>query len=602
MPSPSISHDTALLLLKSGDGVLERGACKWFAEMPHLQQIDLLEHLELLFQQSSICVAIADSNGYLLSSNDAFRNTFGPIFPSVTNLKQFQSCCDTSARLSANTFELTHFQGCSYLRLLFPVREDDRICYVVLFVDATEALAGVVTPLREKNELLRQVLDLSADGLQVVNCDGVITLVNKSYEEIHNVKAESVVGQHVTRVIENTRMHIVAKTGIAETGDVQKIGERRVVVSRLPILRDGICVGAVGKIMFIDVGEVDRLARKVEHLKQQVEFYRQRGSKSETRYSFDDIVAVAPITKAVKATAVRASATDATVLLLGESGVGKEVYAHSIHASSHRGHGPFVRVNCSAIVESLFESELFGYSEGAFTGAKRGGKQGKFELANFGTIFLDEIADMPIEAQAKLLRVLQEQEIEKLGSEKQFKVDVRVLAATNQDIASLIAQGRFRKDLFYRLNVIPIRIPPLRNRKDDIPELIRLFWEELKRKHGIYYKSLGNDALDLLHDYDWPGNTRELRNVLERALSIVIEDTISAEQMKMILMGSQEVIAEAKCIVESTLDDLVKSTERKAISFALARSNNCRVQAAKQLGVSRAFLYKKIREYNISKD
>jgi PAS domain S-box-containing protein len=568
--------------------------------MLQLEQIGMVERLESLFEQSLVCVATADAEGVLLSSNRAFQNTFGPIFPSITNLKQFQSSGDARAPVCANVFELTHVQGCSYLRLLFSVHEEDHTYYVVFFVDATKAFAGEVARFNEKNQMLRHILDLSADGLQVVNSDGIITLVNRSFEEIHRVAAENVVGQHVTKVIENTRMHIVAKTGIAETGDVQRIGERRVVVSRLPILKDGKCVGAVGKIMFIELEEVDRLARRVEHLKQQLEFYKQRGSSSDTRYTFDDIVAVSPVTQAVKATAVRAAASDTTVLLLGESGVGKEVYAHSIHESSHRRQGPFVRVNCSAIVEGLFESELFGYSEGAFTGAKRGGKQGKFELANYGTIFLDEIADMPLEAQAKLLRVLQEQEIEKLGSEKQFKVDVRVLAATNQDLKALIAEGRFRKDLFYRLNVIPVLIPPLRQRKEDIPELIRLFWEQLKRKHGIYYKSLGSEALALLQDYEWPGNTRELRNVLERALAIVIEDTISAEQMKMILMGTQEVAPGPAAIVESTLEDLVKSTERKAISFALARSNNCRVQAAKQLGVSRSFLYKKIQEYGIT--
>lgn len=568
--------------------------------MPQPEQNGVVERLDSLFEQSSVCVAFADSEGCLLSSNEVFQSTFGPIFQSITNLSQLESSCEPRTRLSANIIKLTHIQGCSYLRLLFPVSAKGQTCYLAFFVDATGAFAAEVAKSEEKNELLRHILDLSADGLQVVNSDGIITLVNKSFEEIHRVSAERVVGQHVTNVIENTRMHIVAKTGIAETGDVQRIGERRVVVSRLPILKDGKCVGAVGKIMFIELEEVDRLAQRVEHLNQQLESYKQRRSRSDTRYVFDDIVAVAAITHAVKATAERAAATDATVLLLGESGVGKEVYAHSIHERSRRGLGPFVRVNCSAIVEGLFESELFGYSEGAFTGAKKGGKQGKFELANNGTIFLDEIADMPIETQAKLLRVLQEQEIEKLGSEKQFKVDVRVLAATNQDLEALIAKGLFRKDLFYRLNVIPIRVPPLRQRKEDIPELIRLFWEQLKRKHGIYYKSLGGDALTLLQDYDWPGNARELHNVLERAMAIVIEDTISAEQMKMLLLGSQEVAPGSMSIIESTLQDLVKSTERKAISFALARSNNCRVKAAKQLGVSRAFLYKKIHEYNIS--
>jgi transcriptional regulator with PAS, ATPase and Fis domain len=295
---------------------------------------------------------------------------------------------------------------------------------------------------------------------------------------------------------------------------------------------------------------------------------------------------------------MRVAPSDSTVLLLGESGVGKEVYAQAIHSKSLRAAGPFIRVNCSAIVESLFESELFGYSEGAFTGAKRGGNQGKFELANFGTIFLDEIADMPMAAQAKLLRVLQEREVDKLGGKHPTKIDVRVIAASNQNIQALVEQGKFRKDLFFRINVIPIVIPPIRERAEDIPPLVETFWNQLTRQHGIYYRTLCADALDLMKNYSWPGNIRELRNIIERALLVVREDTITAEHLRILILGgasSGEDLRSESCNLES----MVALTERRAIAMALARANNNRTRAAKTLGITRPLLYKKMRAYGI---
>jgi transcriptional regulator with PAS, ATPase and Fis domain len=318
------------------------------------------------------------------------------------------------------------------------------------------------------------------------------------------------------------------------------------------------------------------------------------------RFGFSDVVALAPASRDAKENAMRAAPQNSTVLLLGESGVGKEVFAHSIHAYSTRAARPFVRVNCSAIQETLFESELFGYEDGAFTGARKGGKQGKFEMADGGTIFLDEIGDMPLSVQAKLLRVLQESEIEKVGSEQVLKVDVRVIAATNQDLTKQADEGRFRRDLYYRLSVIPIRIPALRDRREDIPELLRIFWEDLKKRHGIYHRSLSPEAQKLLRRYEWPGNIRELHNVLERALTIVVEPVVSDEQVRMIMAGARETNDEFCLSEECGLAELVEQTERRALGFALARTNNNRLQAAKLLGISRALLYKKLHAFGIA--
>lgn len=455
--------------------------------------------------------------------------------------------------------------------------------------------------LSENIFLLKKVLDLSLKGLQVVDKNGKIIYVNESFEKIHNVIASEVINKHVTDVIENTRMHIVAKIGIEERDDIQFIHGHEYVVSRIPIKNDqGECIGAIGSIRFEYTDQLKSLTKKVEILEKELLDTNKKISKNaDTYYCVDDIIAVAESSRLSKEIALRAAASDSTVLLLGESGVGKEVYAQSIHNLSMRNKGPFIRMNCSAIQETLFESELFGYEEGAFTGAKKTGKKGKFELANGGTIFLDEIGDMPIHIQSKLLRVIQEREIERLGSEKTTKIDVRIITATNQNLESLVDKGKFRNDLYYRLNVIPITIPPLRARILDIPIIVSRFWEELQKKQGIYYKTLDYSAYNILENHNWSGNIRELRNVLERVMAVVPQDVISSNHIEMIIKGHQN-YSDIYCVKEDcNLNKLIEQTERGVISMALVRSDNNRSKAAKILGISRALLYKKMHIYSM---
>jgi PAS domain S-box-containing protein len=445
-------------------------------------------------------------------------------------------------------------------------------------------------------ELLRRVLDTSVEGLQVVDPEGRIVLVNESFLRIHKLRREEAEGRPVTEVIENTRMHVVARTGVAELDEVQRIDGQDYVVSRIPILKDGRCLGAVGKIVFRGFKDVQRLALKVRRLQEEVEALRRgrAGTASGTRFTFDDVVAFAESSAEAKERAVLASPTDATVLLLGESGVGKEVYAHAIHNLSPRHSRPFVRVNCSAITETLLESELFGYEEGAFTGARRGGRMGRFEAAHTGTIFLDEIGDMPLAAQSRLLRVLQEREVDRVGGEGTTPVDIRVIASTNQDLRARVAEGRFRLDLFYRLDVIPIVIPPLRERRQDIPALSRILWAEFAAGTG---RALSEGALRLLEEAPWPGNIRELRNVLERTSTILRDPVVSEEQLRWILQGTGAPGQDHAA--EGTLAAMVEEAERRAITLALARSGDNRAQAARLLGVSRPLLYRKLKAYAI---
>ena len=572
------------------------GGAEWILSMAS----DVLEDVAYM-------VAVANPDGRIVLANEEMRRFFGDALegsaPVLRRLFPPRTLGSAESFGGWGAAKIHQFKGRLLLVFGFPLVVEKVLRLVALAVHDVSALVGEqLAQAHEELASLRHLLDVAVGGLQVVNRDGVITMVNRSFEEIHGVQAERVVGRHVTDVIENTRMHIVAQTGIAELGDLQKIGNMRVVVSRIPLYRDGKCVGAAGRIDFQDLVQVDRLAHKVEHLQKELEALRRRKGAvvSDVRFSFSDVVALAPASREAKETAVRAAPQNSTVLLLGESGVGKEVFAHAIHAFSTRASEPFVRVNCSAIQETLFESELFGYEDGAFTGARKGGKQGKFEVADGGTIFLDEIGDVPLSVQAKLLRVLQEREIEKVGAEEALKVDVRVIAATNQDLTRLAEEGKFRRDLYYRLSVIPIRIPPLRERHEDVPELIRIFWESLKKRHGIYHRSLSPDAQKLLERYEWPGNIRELHNVLERALTIVVEPVVSDEQVRMIMVGARESKDEFCLSEDCGLSELVEQTERRALGFALARTNNNRVQAAKLLGISRALLYKKLHAYGMS--
>ncbi len=454
----------------------------------------------------------------------------------------------------------------------------------------------VLTDIFRTKETFEKILDISAEGLMVMNRDGIIVYVNKSFEKIHGISKNDAEGRHVTEIMENTRMHIVTQTSAAEINEIQTIGGHEYIVSRVPLMVDNRCIGVVGKIRFQDTETIKGLTRKI--LKLEKKLRKPEAKNPDTRYTFKTMVAFSEASLETKNMAIRASASQATVLLLGESGVGKEVFAQSIHNMSSRCTGPFVMLNCSAIQESLFESELFGYEEGAFTDAKKGGKKGKFELADTGTIFLDEIGDMPFNVQAKMLRAIQEKEIDKVGGEKRYDIDVRIIAATNRNLEQLVAQGKFRKDLFYRLNVIPIYISPLRERRSDIPELIRFIWEQLKKEYGIYHKQLDHGAVNVLKGYHWPGNIRELRNILERLMILVPQEEITQEPVRTILLG-QGAPAKSEPDGKQDLHSLVAITERKAISQALISANNNRSEAARVLGISRALLYKKMHLYKM---
>jgi len=370
------------------------------------------------------------------------------------------------------------------------------------------------------------------------------------------------------------------------------------VVQRIPIKKDGEVIAVFGQVMFKDVKDVTKLANKLSLLESKVKLYEEELiNLRSTRYTFDSIIGHSRVIANLKKEALNAAANQFPVLITGDSGTGKELFAQAIHHASPRKLYPFVRINCSAIPRDLLESELFGYEKGAFTGAKREGKPGKFEIANHGTVFLDEIGDLPLEMQPKLLRVVEEKEFERVGGTRMIRSDFRVIAATNQNLEEMLPDGRFRKDLFYRLNVIPLHIPPLRERRDDIIPLARHFLKQMAQEAALSEIIMYKDAGKAIRRYDWPGNVRELLNILERTLSSIESDTIRLGDLPFYLHRTQK---NAPRHDQTSIKEVQARAEKEAIRYALEETNYNKAQAAKKLRIHRTLLYKKMKKYNIS--
>jgi transcriptional regulator with PAS, ATPase and Fis domain len=350
--------------------------------------------------------------------------------------------------------------------------------------------------------------------------------------------------------------------------------------------------------MFKDVRDVGRLAKNLSLLESKVKLYEEELiNLRSTKYTFDSIIGRSKTIRSLKKEALIASTNQFPVLISGESGTGKELFAQSIHHASPRKLYPFVRINCAAIPKDLLESELFGYEKGAFTGARASGKPGKFELAQNGTIFLDEIGDLPLEMQPKLLRVLEEKEFERVGGNKLIRSDFRLVAATNQNLEEMVDDGRFRKDLFYRLSVIPIHITPLRKRRSDIIPLARHLLKNLAQEATMSGIRLDKSTEGMLRKYDWPGNVRELSNVLERALSSIDGDMIEIKDLPFYLTRGQQPLIKTS---QSSIKEAQAAAEKEAILFALEETDYNKVKAAGLLGIHRTLLYKKMNKYSIA--
>jgi PAS domain S-box-containing protein len=447
-------------------------------------------------------------------------------------------------------------------------------------------------------EMYELILESIYNGIMVTDAEGYITHFNKPYGQFLGLDPEAQIGKHCTDVIENTRMHIVAKTGKPEINQSHRIKGQNMVVQRIPIWKDGKVIAVFGQVMFKDIKDVSKLANKLTMLESKVKLYEEELiTLRSTRYTFDSIIGTSQAITILKKEALNAASNQFPVLITGDSGTGKELFGQAIHHASSRKLYPFVRINCSAIPKDLLESELFGYDKGAFTGAKAEGKPGKFEIANHGTVFLDEIGDLPLEMQPKLLRVVEEKELERVGGTRVIRSDFRVIAATNQNLEKMLSDGRFRKDLFYRLNVIPLNIPPLRERINDIIPLARHFLQQMAQEATFPEINIGPEAEKALKRHDWPGNVRELLNVLERTLSSIETNTVRLVDLPFYLHRTQNRPPKKS---QTSIREVQAMAEKEAIRYALKETNHNKVKAAKILGIHRTLLYKKMKKYNIS--
>lgn len=443
----------------------------------------------------------------------------------------------------------------------------------------------------------------SVPGIVVTDIQGKIVYITQTYADILGVNAKESLGKDVEDVIPHTRMRIVSETGKEEVGSIFKLrnGET-VIVNRFPVKKNGRIIGAIAYGSLVKTGQynTNTTIELIKRLDQEIDQYKTELNKLRgAKYSLDQIIGSTSEIVKLKELIKKVAQTKSTVLITGETGTGKELVAHAIHQLSPRNHHPFIRVNCAAIPGELLESELFGYEEGAFTGAKKGGRIGKFELAHCGTLLLDEINQMPVYLQSKLLRVIQEKEIERVGSNKPIEIDVRLIFTTNENLFNLVKKGVFREDLYYRINVVTIDTPPLRTRIDDMPLLIECFIKKINRELGLNIQGVTKEVLELFRSYHWPGNIRELEHSLERAANMVLSGVLGIEQFSnLILRIKTENIQQIQNDTDS-LSSLRDKVEREAIIEVLRKTNmNVRL-AASILKIHKSVLYEKIKKYGI---
>ncbi len=450
-------------------------------------------------------------------------------------------------------------------------------------------------------ESLFEAFDSLCEGTVVVDRNARIVWINERYVARFGVKnPEEAIGKEIEEIIPTSLMREVVRTGRPLLLDILDVNGESFVVTRIPIKNEsGETIGAIGFALYDKLQPLQPFYARLHRLQHQLAQTQQHlAAERRAKYTFTNYIGNSPAAAQVKQQARRAARLDTTVLLLGETGTGKELLAHAIHAASSRADRSFVGFNVAAIPETLLEAECFGAAPGAYTGADRKARIGKFELANGGTLFLDEIGDMPLAMQAKLLRVLQENEVEPLGSNKVVKIDVRVIAATSRDLKADVAAGRFRPDLFYRLNVLTIQLPALRERTEDFGPLCDHILEQIAARTRLTLRELDPAALALLKRCQWPGNIRELRNVLEQACMLADGPRLSEADIRGIVIPA-ELPADLPATTAATepsgtYEEALAAFERELITRMLQQCGGRVTEAARQLGIGRATLYKKM--------
>ena len=465
---------------------------------------------------------------------------------------------------------------------------------------------------------LQMLLNSPYEGLVYIDENGVIQYVNKALAHYNKLQPEDLIGRrHQDYPIDENLDRIMQTHEYEPLAFHYSVNKKKMIAARRPVFRSGKFAGVFGRYISIDPKDIDKYGDRyqdlIAHLQtrdimvnidqamMELHSYKEEFNQiNRSRLGIDNIIGDSPSMRELKKRILMVCNSPSSVLITGDSGTGKELFAKAIHFHGDRSSYPLVKVNCAAIPDNLLESELFGYVEGAFTGARKGGKMGKFELANKGTIFLDEIGDMPLSMQAKLLRVLQEQEIERVGSENNtISIDVRVLSATNKDLKELVKTGSFREDLYYRLNVVNLHIPPLRDRMCDLPNLVNYIIDFLNNRLNRMVLYPTQEAMDLLMAYDWPGNTRELINVLETAMNFCGGSVIDAKDLPYFMHTYKVETRQEQENVVHSLGTAIEDTEKAQLIAVLKQCNGSRKKAAEVLQVSKATLWRLMKKHQL---
>lgn len=446
------------------------------------------------------------------------------------------------------------------------------------------------------NYLMREAL-VNLGEIVILDHEGRMVYISEEYAKNMGISIEDSLGKNIKEVIPDTKLLDVMRSGRASVGETYFRNGNAFWVNRVPLKKDGKLVGVAAQSILTSDIDAKALQKKFGYVVRQLNYYKKKYEMTTVaKYEIGNIVAKSQVMDELKKRLASVAQTRSTVLLSGESGTGKEVFANALHSLSGRRNKPFVKINCAAIPDTLLESELFGYMEGAFTGALKGGKIGDLEAADGGTVFMDEINSLSVNMQAKLLRVIQEKEIKKVGGTQAIPIDVRFIFATNRNLLEMIGEGTFRADFYYRINVMNLRIPPLRERTEDIEPLALSFIQKFNRDFGKDIRGIEPEALILLENYDWPGNVRELENCIERAFNYCSTDTIGLNDIEIPGVIKPRV-DQADRIVP--LKRVREEAEAMAIRRAIELCGGNKQEAARRLKIDRSVLYDKIKKYDI---
>lgn len=596
----------AIKKLKINPAMLSKPLINLLLPFLHEQNMQI-NNLQLILNNIRDGLIVIDKDGYIRLINDTAlsiierdETILGKYIKEVIPNSRLPRVLENQQKEVNKKFQLHNEREIVTTRIPLINKNNRLIGAFAIFKDSNEVLrlAEENTDLRKIKTMLEAIIHSSDEAISVVDEEGKGLMINPAYTRITGLTEEDVIGKPATvDISEGESIHLqVLKSRRPIRGARLKVGpaNKEVVVNVAPIIVAGKLKGSVAVIH--DISEIQQLTSELKRARQMIR-------DLEATYTFDDIVGESEEIKLAIEQAKIAAKTPATVLLRGASGTGKELFAHAIHNASNRKHHKFIRVNCAALAESVLESELFGYVGGAFTGAKSEGKKGLFEEANHGSIFLDEIGELSLTTQAKLLRVLQEKEIVRVGGTTPIPVDVRIIAATNANLEKKITDKTFREDLYYRLNRLPIYIPSLKERINDLPSLVQFMIHKVNQLYGRTVRSISDNALKKLRQYHWPGNVRELENVISRAIIFmdIQEQTIEYHHLRDLAMDERKSVEKIDQSKQQNipLKDAIEQYEKEYIKHIYEKNDCNKTKTAKQLQISIRNLYYKLEKYKI---